>query len=82
MSGAIFGGFSSLLKSAGIAFGLYKNVQANNATINHDNLVRDDQNKTDAIEGESDALKQVDSVNTAIDNGGVQYADDPLNRNR
>ena len=71
-----------IIKALGIAFGLYKNAQTNNAEVTHDNLVRDDQNKTDAIQGESDALKQVDSINTAVDAGSVRYADDPNNRNR
>lgn len=72
----------AIIKALGAALGIYKNVQANNAATTHDNLVRDEQSKTDALQGESDALHQVDSVNAATDAGGVRYSDDPENRNR
>jgi hypothetical protein len=72
----------AIFKAIGAAFGIYKNVQADNVATTHDNLVRDDQSKTDAIQGESNALEQVDSVNAAVDAGGVRYSDDPENRNR
>lgn len=47
----------------------------------HDESVMTGQQTKDALQGESDAIQQVDRVNSALDagDGGVQH--DPNNRN-
>lgn len=52
------------------------------AAAAHDAQVRTDQQNLDALQGENDALKQVDAVGAAVDAGGVPIANDPANRNR
>lgn len=47
-----------------------------------DATAREDQSNKDALQGENNALKQVDDVGAAVDAGGVPIADDPNNRNR
>lgn len=44
--------------------------------------VKTNQQTTDALHGENEALKQVDRVGSALDTGGVRIADDPDNINR
>lgn len=48
----------------------------------HDVMVETNQQTKDSLQGESDALRQVDTIGAALDTGGVRIADDPANRNR
>lgn len=48
----------------------------------HDADVKTQQQTTDALQGESNALEQTDTVAAALDAGSVPIADDPNNRNR
>lgn len=68
-----------LVKGAGFVMDLITQRKA----AEHDADVRGQQQTTDALQGESDALKQVDRTNAAVDNAGsVPISDDPNNRNR
>lgn len=53
-----------------------------NQAVKHDNEIRTGQQNIDALQGESDALKQVDRVGVALDADGMRQSDDPANRNR
>lgn len=57
--------------------------QAAQAQKAHDDALMSYQSKADALQGEDNALKQVDKVGAALDGGGVRpIADDPNNDNR
>ena len=74
----LFSLLGGLGKLAGIAASWFSSRQADK----HDAEQRQHQQTEDALKGESDALKQVDRLGTALDSGGVRIADDPDNINR
>ena len=72
---AVLGGVGKLMGAAG---DWLEQLHQNSL----EKAARQDQQNQDALQGQSDALHQVDRVNSALDSGGVPIASDPENRNR
>lgn len=76
------GWITSLLAIGAKLVGWWTDRQAARAQQAHDDTIRSDQSKADALQGEDHALQQVDKVGAALDSGVVPIADDPNNDNR
>lgn len=76
------GWLSSLLAIGAKALAIYQDWRARRTQAQHDAEVRADQQRTDALQGEKDAIEQNDRVNSALDAGGVPIANDPANLDR
>jgi hypothetical protein len=76
------GWITTLLSVGAKLVGWWTDRQAAKAAALHDAEVRQDQSNKDALQGESDAVRQVDKVGAALDVGGVSVANDPNNDNR
>ncbi len=74
---------TALLTGGGKLIGALADWWAGRQAAQHDNDVKTQQQTTDALQGESNALEQVDRDAAAVDAAGrVPIASDPNNRNR